>query len=201
MAYHYEPQVDVSDDEDGPIDINAWKSGSASQQQRAPVVPVVAGPSNDASDDGVAARASSALDSFRSGSKRKRSTPPPPPPPPRQSSGFTSINRPVASAPESPIELPDFDANVVDSEPEEEAVEETQTPARPQPRQRSLAPVLPRAALADEEEIVDMTAGDDVVRRVVKELETDDGTMVYEVEFEDFHVEEACFCFVFPVRI
>lgn len=44
---------------------------------------------------------------------------------------------------------------------------------------------------AEREECIDFTAGDDVVRRVISELQDEAGTMAYTVEFEDYHIEKA----------
>jgi len=57
-----------------------------------------------------------------------------------------------------------------------------------------VVPVLSRVERNDED-VVDLTAGDDVVRRVLAELgdTSEDGTLVYRVEFEDWRVEEVRF--------
>lgn len=47
---------------------------------------------------------------------------------------------------------------------------------------------------------VDLTAGGDVVRRVLSEREHRDGMMEYTVEFEDYHVEEVRFACDFTSR-
>lgn len=43
---------------------------------------------------------------------------------------------------------------------------------------------------AEREECIDFTAGGDVVRRVISELQDEQGMMAYTVEFEDYHVEK-----------
>jgi hypothetical protein len=57
---------------------------------------------------------------------------------------------------------------------------------------KSLEVVVPRDELADEDltECVDLTAGGDIIRRVLNEREDRDGMMEYTVEFEDYHVDE-----------
>ncbi len=57
-----------------------------------------------------------------------------------------------------------------------------------------VVPILSRIE-RDDEDVVDLTAGDDVVRRVLAELEdtSEDGALVYRVEFEDLRVEEVRF--------
>jgi hypothetical protein len=60
---------------------------------------------------------------------------------------------------------------------------------------RKVEVVISRNELDDDEraEYVDLTAGGDVVRRVLSEREDRDGVMEYAVEFEDYHVEEVRF--------
>jgi hypothetical protein len=57
---------------------------------------------------------------------------------------------------------------------------------------QSLEVVVPRDELGDEDltDCVDLTAGGDIVRRVLNEREDRDGMMEYTVEFEDYHVDE-----------
>ena len=52
-----------------------------------------------------------------------------------------------------------------------------------------LVPVLPRHEEVDENEVVDMTAGEDTVRRVLAEIESVGGTIAYKVEMGDYSVE------------
>jgi len=60
---------------------------------------------------------------------------------------------------------------------------------------RKVEVVISRNELDDDEraDYVDLTAGGDVVRRVLSERENRDGMMEYTVEFEDYHVEEVRF--------
>lgn len=60
---------------------------------------------------------------------------------------------------------------------------------------RKVEVVISRNELDDDErtDYVDLTAGGDVVRRVLSEREGGDGMMEYTVEFEDYHVEEVSF--------
>jgi len=60
---------------------------------------------------------------------------------------------------------------------------------------REVEIVISRDELDDDEraDYVDLTAGGDVVRRVLSEREDQDGMMEYTVEFEDYHVEEVSF--------
>jgi hypothetical protein len=88
------------------------------------------------------------------------------------------------------------------------AVEEEEAPHAQQPSEQhsdsmeedddqsqnaqSLEVVIPRDELEDEDlsDCVDLTAGGDIVRRVLNEREDRDGMMEYTVEFEDYHVDE-----------
>jgi hypothetical protein len=60
---------------------------------------------------------------------------------------------------------------------------------------RKVEVVISRNELEEDEraDYVDLTAGGDVVRRVLSERENRDGVMEYTVEFEDYHVEEVRF--------
>ena len=102
------------------------------------------------------------------------------------SPGFTSINNPAPNSPPSS---------------EEDALDATELAPRrgrsgtgrtPVKRKARLVPIIPRVQLdSDEEaEIIDFTAGGDVVRRVKKESRGRGGDLLYKVEFEDRHVEE-----------
>lgn len=67
--------------------------------------------------------------------------------------------------------------------------------------QDQLVPILPRAASeSDDGDIIDMTAGDDVVRRVLAEADGVGGEIVYKVELGDYSIEEVrmFFCRGFP---
>ncbi|RMZ25249.1 hypothetical protein D0859_10697 [Hortaea werneckii] len=60
--------------------------------------------------------------------------------------------------------------------------------------QDQLVPILPRAASeGDDGDVIDMTAGDDVVRRVLDEADGVGGEIVYKVELGDYSVEEISF--------
>lgn len=190
MSFNFQTQPDSSDDE-VPVDINAWKSGSTSKPARAPaqapapVAPMVQPPTiiSDDDEDGDSLPDIEAS-SFQTGQKRKRATHASPSPT-LASGGFTSINQSAAgpsqsgAIAESPIEFPDIALGVDGAQDEEETVK------------TRLVPVLPRVDI-DEEEVVDFTAGNDVVRRVLAELESDDGALIYKVELGDWSIEEVC---------
>ncbi|KAF2768548.1 hypothetical protein EJ03DRAFT_328205 [Teratosphaeria nubilosa] len=195
MSFDREAQGDSSDDETA-VSLTQFQTGSGvkrrtSQQQHqgsAPTAQMVSVSGVDEiiiSDDELAAPAPSALEAFR-GSKRQQSTPPALSR--ATSSGFTSINRPgVAPAVESPVEEPEFDANIAAAESDREDGDAAEQ------ERRALAPMVPRVSVFEDEGVVDMTAGDDVVQRVLEEREGGDGEMSYKVEFEDYHTEEIPF--------
>ena len=77
-------------------------------------------------------------------------------------------------------------------------------------RNRKVEVVISRDELNDDEraDYVDLTAGGDVVLRVLSEREDRNGMMEYTVEFEDYHVEEVRFacdsraakCFIYHLN-
>lgn len=205
MSFHFQPQADSSD-EDNPIDLSAWKSGApkpapkqAESVESPPedalqVIDELADALNDeehgdeddiptftgdfdGTDETPAREDSEQVDQF-------------------VSTGFTSVNRPAPKRSQEPILLPDSS--------EDEAVSPVQLPTRsrksesrrpvaaPQTTERVLVPVVPRYELDSSraDEIIDFTAGDDVVRRVKKEIQGKRGRVSYLVEFEDRHEEE-----------
>jgi len=191
MSFNFQPHADSSDEEAGGVDLSAWKQGakkaqaSASQAPRqapAPTAPMI-GLDDDSSSDDVLATNVAAF-SAGSASKRKRSTPPAArASPPRVS--FTSINQPTPRPSTStPVvegqSASDITVAVEGADDEEESATRASIP---------LVPILPRVDLIDEE-VVDFTAGDDVVRSVLQELGGDDGLMSYKVEFEDRFVDQ-----------
>lgn len=67
---------------------------------------------------------------------------------------------------------------------------------------RSVEVIIPRDELEAEDlaDIIDYTAGGDVVHRVLDEGENSDGMMEYTVEFEDYHVDKVRFACDFTSR-
>lgn len=212
MAFHFEPRADSSDEED--IDLAAWQSWAKSnvKPSRQPV-PVAAmrksenGATNavlrsaeqapgppaslreeiDAIEPGIdnanvlngsnqqeeveltAAADDSAASKRRSGGgqKRKRKSPGVPSP------GFTAVNKP-APAP---------------------ARSSQQGPALNDPGDGSGVVVIPSTYRDSHDGILDFTKGRDIVRKILGELYDEDGRVLYEVEFEDRHVEKVCLSF------
>ncbi|KAK1042344.1 hypothetical protein LTS16_008952 [Friedmanniomyces endolithicus] len=171
MAFHYSPRGDSDNSDDGVgVDLSTWAgrpqaTTSSRPQAPAPVAPMMQ-TAEDGSDDELA---TSALAAFHSNKRRKLATPSPAPPSPGPTIGFLAIDRLTPAARRvSPHDGSEGAAVVV--------------------------PVLPRFE-RDDEDVVDLTAGDDVVRRVLAELETtsEDGALLYRVEFEDWRVEEVQF--------
>ncbi|TKA71091.1 hypothetical protein B0A55_08337 [Friedmanniomyces simplex] len=170
MAFHYSPRGDSDNsDDDTRLDLSAWQASAkpttATRPQPAvPTAPMMQ-PAQDGSGDELA---TSALAAFHSSKRRKLTTPPsaPPSPPLRPTAGFSAINRPTPTARPSASRDASEGAAVV-------------------------VPIIPRVEQNDED-VLDLTAGDDVVRRVLAEVEdsSEDGALVYRVEFEDWRVEE-----------
>lgn len=207
-----------SDDEGGAsFDPNAWKSAPQSRplaqaHTPAPTAPMV--PPEAESEDELAA---DPLSTFRNGSAAKRravgtsTTTTQPAALGREGgrgSGFTSINRPSASLrpgsaisqsqSEKEVKVPAVDTNNVsvgdsDDEDGDDHTDEDEVEERRQSNDNGLVPMVSRATLEnDEDEIVDMTAGEDVVRRVLAEVDSVGGEVVYKVELGDYSVEEVC---------
>ena len=99
------------------------------------------------------------------------------------STGFTSINNPARA-----VSAPSEDDL---STPAEQVTSRTRRSNKETngSGQRKLVPIIPQVEI-DDDEILDFTAGGDVVRRVKKEIKNRDGDLLYTVEFEDRHVEQ-----------
>lgn len=111
------------------------------------------------------------------------------------SSGFTSVNKPART--QVSIALPES------SEDEQPTPTQLKLPSRAKRgaakpvvtrknEARVLVPVIPSLDLdsSEADEIIDFTAGNDVVRRVKKKIKKKRGVSIYQVEFEDRHIEE-----------
>ena len=110
------------------------------------------------------------------------------------SSSFTSINKPI------PDPTPE-EENEEDETPAPTRTSRSPTRLRDTSGRRSgrLVPVVLLDSEPEDDEIMDFTAGNDVARRVMKEVTVGKGDVRYRVEFEDRHVEEVCYCsFLFP---
>ena len=202
MSFHFQPQADSSDEEEA-VDISAWKSGAPKPAPAQPPSPPTAAieimdelaneiNNEDGGDEmaqfhgdlkGDAEEAEEVKDDGEEENEV-----------PFISPGFTTVNKPAPS--QAPISLPD-------SEDEQPSPGQIKLPTRtrraaskPVPTQkkgpRVLVPVIPRIELdsSEADEIIDFTAGRDVVRRVLKERKGRGRDIVYKVEFEDRHVEE-----------
>lgn len=209
MSFHFQPQADSSDEEEA-VDISAWKSGNSkpAMQQRPPSPPEAAleimdeladqvndedepedigtfqGDLNDAADEVVNEQEAEEVDE----AEEEEAVP-------FASLGFTSVNKPAR--PQVAITLPES------SEDEQPTPSQMRLPTRTRrstskpatvnkQATRILVPVIPRLELdsSEADEIIDFTVGNDVVRRVKKELKRRRGENVYVVEFDDRHVEE-----------
>ncbi|KAK5706325.1 hypothetical protein LTR97_001313 [Elasticomyces elasticus] len=167
MAFHYSPRADSdASDNDAAIDLSAWKAGAKAgpARQQAPApVAPMMQTIEDGSDDGLA---ESAIDAFSASKKRKRSTTPPSTCP---TTGFAAINRPTPSTRPSALS----------ESPEAPAIQ---------------VPIIPRVEYSGDD-VRDFTAGEHVVQRVIAEVEeaSEDGAIMYRVEFEDYRVDEVPF--------
>jgi len=171
MAFHYSPRGDSDHSDDGAgVDLSAWAGRPKDRASSRPQVPApVASMMQTAEDRSDDELATSALAAFHSNKRRKLATPSPAPSSPGPTAGFLAINRTTHTARRATLHDGSEGAAVV-------------------------VPILSRIE-RDDEDVVDLTAGDDVVRRVLAELEdtSEDGALVYRVEFEDWRVEEVRF--------
>jgi hypothetical protein len=206
MSFHFQPQADSSDEEEA-VDIAAWKSGvpkpAPAQPPSSPTaaIEIMDELANeiDNEDGGEMASFQGDLngDSSENADKKDGQVP-------FISSGFTFVNKPA------PVQAP---ISLLDSEDEQPSPGQMKLPTRtrrgtskPATTQkkgsRVLVPVIPRIELdsSEADEIIDFTAGNDVVRRVLKERKGRDGDIVYKVEFEDRHVEEVSLFWFYDSR-
>lgn len=204
MSFHFQPQADSSDEE-AAVDISAWKSGgSRPAQASAPSPPEaalqimdeLAGQLGEEADGEEIGTFQGDLNGAGQQAANEEESEEEVEEVPFVSSGFTSISKPARAT--ATIALPDS------SEDEEPTPTQVKLPSRAKrgaaksvtahkdSRARVLVPVIPRVELdsSEADEIIDFTAGNDVVRRVKKEIKKRRGVVVYQVEFEDRHVEE-----------
>ena len=204
MSFHFQPQADSSDEEEA-VDISAWKSGAVAAtaaQEQAPsppeaaiqVMDELASALNDPEEQDEIAPfqgdldgAADVADSQEEDEDEEQEEPT------FQSSGFTSVNKPARIQAE--ISLPESSDDEAVSPSQLKLPNRTRQAAGPSQAARMLVPVIPRLELSssEAEDIIDFTAGDDVVRRVKKEVNGRGGDVVYLVEFEDRHVEEVSY--------
>ena len=212
MSFHFQPQADSSDEGEA-VDISAWTSGAPKPARTQPPSPPTAAIeimdefaeaiNNEDEDEADTAvfqgdlndGAEQSEDDQVDGEEEQEEE--------EQDgivvSGFNPVNKAIRT--QAPISLPEFSEDEL-STPEKQK-QKLQLPtrtrranSRPSRTQskvaRVLVPVIPRLELdsSEAEEIIDFTAGSDVVRRVKKEVNGRDGDIVYQVEFEDRHVEE-----------
>ena len=148
-------------------------------------------------DSGDDALAIDPVASFQSGAlKRKRSTPPAPVA--RSGNDFAATNRKSTVATTGSDDEPAFDANnipfggasseVDHNEVEDDEDDEDTIVVKP------LVPIVSRSRIEHDDDVIDMTAGGDVMRRILEELEGKRGAVVYRVEMGDYGVEEVSCC-------
>ena len=213
MSFHFQPQADSSDEEDA-VNISAWKSGAPKSAQRPLLSPptaaieimdeIVEAINNEDEDEDDTAvfegdlnnRAEQSEDDKVDGEVEEKDKPDTIAVP-----AFTPVNKSTRS--QAPISLSEsseaelgFPENIkmqLPTRARNQTGRSTSGSSRTQKKAaRVLVPVIPRLELdsSEAEEIIDFTAGSDVVRRVKREINAKYGDVVYQVEFEDRHVEE-----------
>jgi len=167
----------ASSNDEAAVNFVARQSGAAAKSDISPRL----GPA-PAMESDVEEVAMNALAAFNAG-RRRSSTPLVGA---RASVGFTSVNGRQSQSQTEVVEMQEeVDEVMHPDEDEEEGRDEMVVE-----RQISLAPVVPRVSMVvDGEEVVDMTAGEDVVRRVLEDVTDTNGGVAYRVQFEDESVE------------
>ncbi|UJO17082.1 Chromatin remodeling factor mit1 [Fulvia fulva] len=202
MAFHFDARADSSDEDTPALDLSSWKNraaGSTNNAPRpapapapapAPVAPMVV---NHDAEDSDSDNSTPDLAAFQaSDRKRKRPSATPSPVVP----SFQAIN----SASKRPDGQSTFDLGSDDGTPDpalqlpasEDEDQEEEEVARPA-EQKRLMVVVSRKEGKRRKNYRDLRAGDDNVRRVLKESQEQDGTVMYKVLFDDFHVENVPF--------
>lgn len=195
MAFHFDARGDSSDEEGGEFDLSSWTTGAAragasAVMNQAPVAPMMQPEAQ-------------LIESDEESDIEEEIVPRDPPngPSTRDSSaslslGFQPIN--ASDRRESQQSTYNLDS---DASPERDGsiMEVDNVERRPEKREKSKdeddnALVVyisdTEIARAKKKAYTDLTAGADRVRRVLKEAQDDDGTMLYEVQFDDFHTEQ-----------
>lgn len=192
MSYHFQPRMDSSDDEG--VDLTAWKSGSAPNsklaQPAASAAPMVSEELVTATEDD---NEFGKMAGSQQRKKRKSQSPPAP--------SFQAINRSnrdsrqssAASETRAPsIEELIFNIRTA-PDPGSTTIEEGQegTEDDDHTGSRQVIAKLPLDNL-DRSEYQDFTSGADVVDRVLKEIEENDGEVCYKIQFADGDTKEVC---------
>ena len=197
MSFNYNAQAD-SDESDG--DLTAWGLKNVPKTARpstaAPVAPMM----GSRSEAAQVVRDSSTPDATASGSARKRQKTTANRSPVAPTLGFNAINAP------SPLPRGDSEANSTynldsDASPEPDTLfvqeEESErnwkgkAKAAPQKKMEKKLVVQVSRTEADEmSDYEDLRVGADRVRQVLSEHSYDDGTVLYKVQFADFHDED-----------
>lgn len=207
MAFHFDARADSSDEDTPALDLSSWKNraaGSTNNAPRpapapapapAPVAPMVV---NHDAEDSDSDNSTPDLAAFQaSDRKRKRPSATPSPVVP----SFQAIN----SASKRPDGQSTFDLGSDDGTPDpalqlpasEDEDQEEEEVARPA-EQKRLMVVVSRKEGKRRKNYRDLRAGDDNVRRVLKESQEQDGTVMYKVLFDDFHVENVSLAILLP---
>lgn len=191
MAFHFDARADSSDDDtNGAIDISSWKTGAGPKAQPvrqapAPVAPMLG--STQLDNDLRSVSPDVAALQISASRKRKRTSP--------LRSSFEVINRP------SPIVDEGFAQPVPLLAPSEPAAGRGDTEEEPHIKSRAsdnakLVVEISRAE-GDAGGYEDYTTGRDRVRMVLREWEDDEGSMMYNVMFDDFHTGKVHMCLTF----
>lgn len=214
MAFDFGSQDDSSDDA-GAADLSAWQTGTVRKRSTPPRRTSGFQAVNQLSGDEIAMQATPepAPAQQRAPTAQMQLTAEPTVISSGEESSSDEEEEEAQDAPTqaAPIDVEETDGDIwaaVDQvaedfdaleEPKNEQQEEPVEQEEVEDSERSLSiptqileVVIPRDEIGDaeREECIDFTAGGDVVRRVISELQDEEGMMAYTVEFEDYHVEK-----------
>ena len=172
MAFHFDAKADSSEEEP-EIDFSAWKPGVKSG-----IPPELLEASDEQNAETIELRP-------RETELERRGSRSPPMP------SFTTINeyndvRRIVLGEDAQSDLPTTPS--VDFETREQEEEGLGRPQSTAPSS-TLVIEIPHAEV-DRDQYEDLTTGHDVVRRVIREIEDEQGRLVYKVLFEDFSTNE-----------
>lgn len=180
MAFHFDARADSSD-EDGAIDLSAWKAGAKRALPvggPAPVAPMM----GSSSRQDMESSASPGLSDFQNGRGNKKAPIARSPPRP----AFQPINDVDQ---ESSHEASELDIQSISSANPVFAPDDQEARFTQSPRKRKLVVHISRSEGFDRDDYEDYTSGSQRVLRVLWEVRPIIRQEAYQVVFDDFHEE------------
>lgn len=187
MSFHFQPTADSSDEET-PVNLSAWTTApSGVKRKAAPISPPLP-----------------PAPLFQAINRPAASTPEdsPAPGPSHSRPGFLPLAVEILSAEENAADEGDI-AEIARSRrlpmlldgaaDEEDEYEERNVDADGAVLSAYLLQhvLVPHLDIV-QDEVEDFTTGGDTVKRILRQAENDDGSMIYQVEFEDYLIRQVC---------